>query len=150
MWAHDTAIAVAGLARDGHEAVAGALAESLVTAGAAFGNRLPELYSGDARDAVPRPVPYPASCRPQAWSAAAAVSLLTAVLGCDQTSPPARCRWRRSRSAPFGALGVAGLRVGAHDLAIEVDALRTGACDHGRAGAHPHLSGSGILARTAR
>jgi glycogen debranching enzyme len=29
---------------------------------------VPELWSGEGR-----PVPYPAACRPQAWSAAAAV-----------------------------------------------------------------------------
>ena len=150
MWAHDTAIAIAGLARDGHEAVAGALAESLVTAGAAFDYRLPELYSGDARDAVPRPVPYPASCRPQAWSAAAAVSLLAAVLGLRPDVPAGTLQVAPLTSAPFGALGVSGLRVGAHDLAIEVDGVRTVASDHGRAGAHPNLSRSGILARTGR
>ena len=78
VWAHDTAIAVTGLARSGHTDVAAQLVEGLLAAGEATGFRLPELYSGAARGTVPTLVPYPAACRPQAWSAAAAVELLYA------------------------------------------------------------------------
>jgi hypothetical protein len=46
IWTHDTAIAALGLSREGLHAEATALAATLVEAGAAFGNRLPELYSG--------------------------------------------------------------------------------------------------------
>ena len=42
----------------------------------AFDRRLPELWSGEGR-----PVPYPAACRPQAWSAAAAVVVAEHVRG---------------------------------------------------------------------
>ncbi|MFL6064183.1 MAG: hypothetical protein ACJ72G_05880, partial [Friedmanniella sp.] len=45
-----------------------------VRASVAFDQRLPELWSGEGR-----PVPYPASCRPQAWSAAAAVVVAEAL-----------------------------------------------------------------------
>ena len=38
-----------------------------------FDYRVPELHSGEPRVDGGRPVPYPAACRPQAWSAAAAV-----------------------------------------------------------------------------
>ena len=68
VWPHDTAIVVAGLARAGLASHASGLVEGLLRASVAFEARLPELYSGEGR-----PVPYPASCRPQAWSAAAAV-----------------------------------------------------------------------------
>lgn len=68
VWPHDTAIVVAGLARSGHGERAAGLVEGLLQAAMAFDNRLPELWSGEGR-----PVPYPAACRPQAWSAAAAV-----------------------------------------------------------------------------
>ena len=68
VWPHDTAIVVAGLARAGLASYATGLVEGLLRASVAFDQRLPELYSGEGR-----PVPYPASCRPQAWSAAAAV-----------------------------------------------------------------------------
>ncbi|MBO0983531.1 glycogen debranching N-terminal domain-containing protein [Rathayibacter sp. SD072] len=81
VWAHDTAIAVTGLARDGFGAEATTLARGLLAAAEGFGYRMPELHSGDSADVSPAPVPYPAACRPQAWSAAAAVAVLSAALG---------------------------------------------------------------------
>ncbi|HEV2930578.1 MAG TPA: amylo-alpha-16-glucosidase, partial [Propionibacteriaceae bacterium] len=72
VWPHDTAIAVLGLHRAGLAAYAGGLVEGLLRASVAFQQRLPELWSGEGR-----PVPYPAACRPQAWSAAAAVVVAT-------------------------------------------------------------------------
>jgi hypothetical protein len=72
VWAHDTAIAVLGLLRAGYRDEAAQLARGLVAAATAFDYRMPELYSGDPASAG-APVPYPAACRPQAWSAAAAV-----------------------------------------------------------------------------
>jgi glycogen debranching enzyme len=75
VWPHDTAIVLAGLARAGLADHAGGLVEGLLRASVAFDQRLPELWSGEGRA-----VPYPASCRPQAWSAAAAV-VVAQVLG---------------------------------------------------------------------
>jgi glycogen debranching enzyme len=75
VWPHDTAIAILGLRRDGFTAEAAALSEGLLRAAVAFDYRMPELYSGDAAAYAPAPVPYPAACRPQAWSAAAAVAV---------------------------------------------------------------------------
>ena len=72
VWPHDTAIAVLGLHRAGLAGYADGLVEGLLRAAVAFDQRLPELWSGEGR-----PVPYPASCRPQAWSAAAAVVVAT-------------------------------------------------------------------------
>lgn len=68
VWPHDTAVVIAGLARSGHGELARGLAEGLLHAGLVFEGRLPELWSGEGRA-----IPYPAACRPQAWSAAAAV-----------------------------------------------------------------------------
>lgn len=79
VWAHDTAIAIRGLAADGFAREAAILAEGLLAAAAAFDSRIPELHSGDAADEVPAPEPYPAACRPQAWSAAAAIAVLEAL-----------------------------------------------------------------------
>ncbi|MGN6271810.1 MAG: glycogen debranching N-terminal domain-containing protein [Protaetiibacter sp.] len=79
IWAHDTAIAIRGLARDGFHAEARTLSEGLLRAAAAFDYRMPELHGGDAASEVPRPVPYPAACRPQAWSAAASIVVLEAL-----------------------------------------------------------------------
>jgi hypothetical protein len=78
VWAHDTAIAITGLVREGFRAEADVLVEGLLAAAEGFAYRMPELHGGDARDAVPRPVPYPTACRPQGWSAAAAVAVLGA------------------------------------------------------------------------
>ncbi|WP_211483028.1 glycogen debranching N-terminal domain-containing protein [Actinomyces glycerinitolerans] len=70
VWTHDTAIAIDGLLRDGFTSQARTLAEALLTAAPCFGFRMPELFSGTPADDG-APVPYPASCRPQAWAAAA-------------------------------------------------------------------------------
>ena len=79
VWTHDTAIAVLGLARSGASPAAlSVLSEGLLSAAEHFDWSLPELYGGQPASAGP-PVPYPQSCRPQAWAAASAVALLTAL-----------------------------------------------------------------------
>jgi glycogen debranching enzyme len=75
VWPHDTAIAIHGLHRAGLGGYGDGLVEGLLRASVAFGQRLPELWSGEGE-----PVPYPTACQPQAWSAAAAVVVAT-VLG---------------------------------------------------------------------
>jgi glycogen debranching enzyme len=79
VWTHDTAIAITGLAADGFEAEAAELSEGLLRAAVAFEYRMPELYAGDPASSTPAPIPYPAACRPQAWSAAAAVAVWDAL-----------------------------------------------------------------------
>jgi glycogen debranching enzyme len=78
VWTHDTAIAIRGLAMDGFADAAAELSDGLLAAAASFDYRMPELHSGDARSEFSRAVPYPAACRPQAWSAAAAIAVHTA------------------------------------------------------------------------
>ena len=119
IWTHDTAITAWGLARDGHAEEAARVARSLLASAEAFDHRWPELYSG--RPMMGRPAPYPASCRPQAWSAASIGVLVSVALGLRPdgdgglvVSPP--------YPAPFGALRVEGLRFGGRELAVEVDA----------------------------
>lgn len=73
VWAHDTAIAAWGMARAGLREDALAVAQQLIDAAEGFDYRVPELYAGDSRAQSPVPTPYPAACRPQAWSAAAAI-----------------------------------------------------------------------------
>ncbi|GAA5159407.1 amylo-alpha-1,6-glucosidase [Ornithinimicrobium tianjinense] len=85
VWVHDTAIIVHGLARTAHREEALTVGAALVRLSATVGHRFPELIAGDAIGS--RPVPYPASCRPQAWSAASA-AVLTAVR--DELAPPAQ------------------------------------------------------------
>jgi glycogen debranching enzyme len=75
VWPHDTAIVIHGLVRAGLVEHADGLVDGLLRASVAFEQRLPELWSGEGL-----PVPYPAACRPQAWSAASAVIAANAML----------------------------------------------------------------------
>jgi len=126
VWTHDTAIVVAGAARDGHDDVVAVLGEGLLQAAESFGYRVPELHGGEPRTgpgSVPAPVPYPASCRPQAWSAASSVALLGAVLGLRPDVPAGRLSVRASCATPPSAPpSVSGLRVAGRSLDVVVDA----------------------------
>jgi glycogen debranching enzyme len=82
--------------------------------------QLPELYGGNAVGDGPGPLPYPAACHPQAWSAAAAIALLTAVLGLSP-SPDGGLDVRPIAPSPVGSLRVEGLRVGSRTLAVTLD-----------------------------
>lgn len=55
------------------------IARALVRAARGFEWRLPELFAGDPTATVQQPLPYPASCRPQAWAAASAVPIAEAL-----------------------------------------------------------------------
>ena len=125
VWAHDTAIGLRGLAAAGTpaaRAAAAGLIGGLLTAGAAFDSRLPELYGGEAAGDGRRPLAYPAACRPQAWSAAAALVVLTTVLGLDPDVPTGRVTLAPLRPSPVGALTVRGLRVAGAALDLRLTA----------------------------
>jgi glycogen debranching enzyme len=79
VWSHDTGIIIGGMLRAGFAEAAAELANGLLDAAEGFDWRLPELFSGHAASDVERPVPYPASCRPQAWAAASAVPMAQAL-----------------------------------------------------------------------
>lgn len=115
VWAHDTAIAVAGLTREGCREEAEVLIAGLLAAADGFDSRMPELHSGES--GIPRPLPYPASCRPQAWSAAASVVVLSSILGLE----PREGELIVSPRAAVGALDVTGLRCGPHEVSLRVD-----------------------------
>ena len=80
VWVHDTAIIAHGMQTTGYTSEATMLALALLDAGTAFQYRYPELFSGDERTISQVPVPYPASCRPQAWAASSAV-VIAEILG---------------------------------------------------------------------
>ncbi len=121
VWPHDTAIAIDGMARTGHGDVAGRLAAGLLAASAPFDHRLPELYGGWPASAGP-PLAYPASCRPQAWAAAASLVVLRAALGLHADVPAGTLTIRPDAGfAVLFPLAVTGLRVGQHVLDIHVD-----------------------------
>ncbi|NNC12209.1 amylo-alpha-1,6-glucosidase [Planctomonas sp. JC2975] len=116
VWAHDTAIAIAGLGRAGLADRSDGLVDGLLRAAERFDFRMPELHSGDAAAQTTAPAPYPAACRPQAWSAAAAVAVLTTRLGLrpdgsDLVVAPVPAA---------GSIDVRGIRVGRHRYAVRV------------------------------
>ncbi len=120
VWPHDTAIAVAGLARGGHTSSATALLTGLIDAAPRFSYRLPELYGGQARTAGWEPVPYPHTCRPQAWSAAASVLLLQTLLGLEANVPQGVLSMRPLIPPPYGPVEIRGLRVAGERLSVRV------------------------------
>jgi len=119
IWPHDTAIVAAGLARGGFAAEALTLFDGLLTAAEAFGFRLPELYGGDARTELSRPVPYPAACHPQAWSSAAAILIVQAWLGLEPDVPNGVVRLDPLPGAP----AVDGLRIAGQPVSFDGKAL---------------------------
>jgi glycogen debranching enzyme len=122
VWSHDTAIVIDRLARAGFTAPAATLASGLLAAAEAFDYQLPELFGGDDRAALGRPVPYPAACRPQAWAAAAGVTLLHAAVGLRPDVPAGTVTVAPLAGAPLGAVSVAGLRVAGAPVTVSVDA----------------------------
>lgn len=79
VWTHDTALIIEGMQARGFTAEARTLAEGLLRAAEGFGDHLPELFGGqDATEIFP-PAPYPASCHPQAWAAASAITIARAL-----------------------------------------------------------------------
>jgi glycogen debranching enzyme len=85
VWPHDTAICAAGAARYGRWDVVDHIIDGALDATAAQGGRPPELFAGISRADIPAPVAYPASCSPQAWSAASTLLHVRNVLGLDPT-----------------------------------------------------------------
>ena len=66
-------------------------------------------------------MPYPAACRPQAWSAAAAVTIMHAAVGLYPDVPAGRVLLRPLAGTPLGEVSVRGLRVAGEEVGIEVD-----------------------------
>jgi glycogen debranching enzyme len=126
VWPHDTAIAVAGLLAYAHVPGAvelgGRLAQGLLDAASAFGGRLPELFCGFPRAEFSPPVPYPTSCSPQAWAAAAPLLLVRAFLGLAPDVPHRRLDLAPRVPAHWGGLTVDQLRLGAEVAHIHAHA----------------------------
>lgn len=73
VWPHDTAVCIEGMLAEGFIDEAKLVARGLEDAAKRFNYRLPELFGGEEARVGATPMPYPASCRPQAWAAAATV-----------------------------------------------------------------------------
>ena len=132
IWVHDTAICALGMLREGRGDAAAQVAATMLDAAEAFGYRYPELHADTG--VLDLPAPYPPACRPQAWSTAAAVAMLTVALGIEADVPGRRLRVSPPHPGPFGAVRVEGLRLGeatltvavARDGAVSVEGLPSG------------------------
>lgn len=119
VWPHDSAICAAGLARYGFLEEAEAVTVGLFEAAEAFSGRLPELFCGFDRGAFPIPVPYPASCSPQAWASAAPFWLLRAsLLRLEPSVPDGTVTCAPVVPSGFGALLVENLLLGGARVSI--------------------------------
>ena len=121
VWPHDTALAVAGLARSGHDEAAGRLARGLIDAAAAGGGRLPELFAGFDRGDLTAPIPYPASCSPQAWAAASPLLVARSILGFEPDLVNRTVRLRPRFPPGISRLAVDGLPLGGGRVSITAD-----------------------------
>ena len=82
VWPHDNAMIAAGFARYGFREEAARIFEGLFAASTYIDlRRLPELFCGFAQQRAQGPTFYPVACIPQAWAAAAPLSLLRSCLG---------------------------------------------------------------------
>jgi len=87
IWPHDNAICAAGLVRYGHTDHTHRVITAELDVAAALGGTLPELFAGFDRDELHAPAPYPTSCSPQAWAAAAPLLWLRTLLRLDPWTP---------------------------------------------------------------
>ncbi len=115
VWPHDTAIAVAGLARYGFTEHAARVATGLLDAAPHFDSRLPEVFCGFDRAEFAAPVPYPSACSPQAWAAASPLLLVQALLGLDPEDPAIV---RPAVPPALGTISIEGIRIGPRRVTV--------------------------------
>jgi glycogen debranching enzyme len=114
VWPHDNAIIAAGLKRYGRTEDVERIASALLDASMhSRESRLPELLCGfDRRPEVPF-VDYPVACIPQAWSSAAPLMLLQAMLGVSANAQQGSLdAFRPSVPEWLGRVVISNLQVG--------------------------------------
>ncbi len=113
VWPHDNAILASGFCRYGHDQAGGRIARALFEAAERFQyRRLPEVYSGLARDDGSFPVQYLGANVPQAWASGASIHLISAMLGLAPEAPRRRLVLRPALPDWLDAIEVTNLRVG--------------------------------------
>lgn len=125
VWPHDTALCAAGLRRYGFVDEARQVAAAMISAGAHFDHRLPELFGGFSREQFPSPVPYPTACSPQAWAAATPLSLLRTLLGLEPDVPAGTVAIAPILPDAALPLELTGLRFGDASADVRVQATGT-------------------------
>ena len=82
VWPHDNSLIAAGFRRYGFDKEADRIFVGLLEAAMEFEDyRLPELFTGFAREEYGVPVRYPVACHPQAWAAGSIPFLVETLLG---------------------------------------------------------------------
>ena len=122
VWPHDNAMCAAGLMRYGFVEAAQRVALATIDAAAYFGGRLPELYCGFDRAEFPVPVPYPTSCSPQAWAAAAPLLMLRTLLRFDPWVPFGQLWCDPAVPERFLPMRVDGFHVAGGSVRVDVTA----------------------------
>jgi glycogen debranching enzyme len=120
VWPHDNALIVAGLVRYGFIDEAQRIAVGLLDAAQHFDDRLPELFSGFDRSEYAEPVPYPTSCSPQAWAAAAPIQLVRTLLRFVPRLPAGELWIDPVLPPAFSPLRVEGVALGDARIDLEV------------------------------
>lgn len=142
IWPHDSALAIAGLARTGHGPAAKELLRGLAAAAPFFDYRLPELFAGEQRGIDGFPLPYPAACRPQAWAAASALLIARSIFGFEPDFPAKTITLRPVWPAAYQRVEVSGVQVGNARLSATLIADRGVWVDDGGAGFNIEVLGA--------
>jgi glycogen debranching enzyme len=102
VWPHDNALIAAGMARYGFRSEVAQIFEGQFAASIYIDlRRLPELFCGFPRQRSSGPTFYPVACAPQAWAAAAPISLLQSVLGLGFNTDAGSITFTRPRLPGF-------------------------------------------------
>ncbi len=122
IWPHDNALIARGLESTGSKAGVVAIFEGLMRAATHLDlRRIPELYCGFRRRPRRGPILYPAACSPQAWAAAAPVSLIQSMLGLEFFPENGEVRLTRPVvSAMAGSFTLRNLRLGTASVDLTV------------------------------
>jgi glycogen debranching enzyme len=127
VWPHDNAICAAGFRNYRLDHEGAHVARAIFEAADRFqSRRLPELFSGLARDPGGFPVQYLGANVPQAWAAGAVVHLITALLGIEADAHHHRLVLRPWLPGWLDSVELANLRVGQSVVDLRVHRLEAG------------------------
>ena len=120
IWPHDNAMIAAGFARYGFRREAARIFHGINAASTYIDlRRLPELFCGFSRRRNQGPTFYPVACAPQAWAAAAPISLLQSCLGMGFDVGAGRITFERPNLPDFlDEVALRGVTVGAGKLDV--------------------------------
>ena len=121
VWPHDNALIASGLMRYGFVDEAHRIIGAMLDAAAVAGGRLPELFSGVAREDVGVPVSYPTSCSPQAWAAASPLLFLRLLLRFDPQVRRGRLWCSPKLPEGIERLEVDGIPLAGRRVSVHVD-----------------------------